>query len=395
MSAGIEEILARLHPLRWDVDPNHIPLLPRVGHPLAQSGDGAIGCAGSGRLQSDARVLLRHDVGVGVVEQGQGPADGERRGDRADHDGDLLALGRGSNQKAGFQVLTGGAGISRGHRDHSRNGDGAYSVVDPRPSDQEEDRGGADQGGDGHAGNGISADPDLPGDPGRDHYEEEAEDDNQNGAQQIYRQLGDNGERQRENDGADQGDPDWQVDIGAQPAGGHSHTALEVLEPGPKGADDRGQRPEQGNDPGRGHRARPYIEDERGPDLGWTHVTDELGLGEDRLSEAGAEQLDRGDQYQVCQRAAGEQVARDAGADDVADAHELGRHFGGDRCPLIEGGDMAGVLLPRLEPRHQELVQKREAERLEQEPGLEPALVSGDQYLGAGGALGIGQVAVL
>jgi hypothetical protein len=94
------------------------------------------------------------------------------------------------HQEAGLEVLAGGAGVARRHRDDSGNGDSAHPVVHPGPSDQEEDRGGADQGGDGHAGDRVGADPDLAGDPGRDHHEEEAEDDDQDGAQQIHCQLG-------------------------------------------------------------------------------------------------------------------------------------------------------------------------------------------------------------
>ena len=86
--------------------------------------------------------------------------------------------------------------------------------------------------------------------------------------------------------------------------------AAEVLEAGAEGADDRRQRPEQRDDAGRGHRAGADVEHEVGADLARAHVGDELGLGEDRLGEAAAEELDGRDQHQVGEHAAGEEIAR-------------------------------------------------------------------------------------
>ena len=177
-------------------------------------------------------------------------------------------------------------------------------------------------------------------------------------------------------DRARQRHPDRQVEIGPEPRGRLAQAAAQVLEAGAERRDDRGQRPDQRDDAGRGHRARADVEHEVGAHLARAHVGDELGLGEDRLGEAAAEELDGGDEHQVGEAAAGEEVPGDPRPDDVADAQQLGRHLGGDRRALVRGRDPAGILLPRLEPRHQELVGERQPERLEQPPRLQAALLA-------------------
>jgi hypothetical protein len=172
-----------------------------VSHPLAEAGDGSVGGARRRRLQGDSRVALGDHIGVRGIEQGKGPADGERRSDRSDHDGDLLTLGGGSDQKSRLQVLAGGAGVARRNRDHAGDRDGTDPMVDAGPPDQEEYRGRSDQCGDRHSGDRVGAHADLAGDAGRDDNEEEAKDDDENGAQQIDGELRNHCQSQRQHHG--------------------------------------------------------------------------------------------------------------------------------------------------------------------------------------------------
>ena len=118
---------------------------------LAGAGDGPEVLAWCRGLERHARMRLGNDGGVGVVEQRQRPADRQRRGDRPHHDGDLLPPRRGADEEPGLEVLARGAGIARRHRDHAGDGQRAHAIIHPGPAEQQEDRGGADQRGDGHA----------------------------------------------------------------------------------------------------------------------------------------------------------------------------------------------------------------------------------------------------
>ena len=86
--------------------------------------------------------------------------------------------------------------------------------------------------------------------------EEETEDDDENRAQQIDADLRKEGEDQRQEQGARNGHPDRQVDIGTSPARELTRAAPEVLKAGPERAYDRWQRPKQGDDSRGSHRAR-------------------------------------------------------------------------------------------------------------------------------------------
>ena len=189
----------------------------------------------------------------------------------------------------------------------------------------------------------IGADADLAGDAGRDHHEEEPEDDDENGAEQVDARAA----AATVSRSASATAPTSVTQIGRSMSVRSREPISPTLprrswKPERKAETIVGQRAEQGDDAGRGHGAGADVEDEVGPDLARAHVGDELGLGEDRLGEAGAEQLDGGDQHQVGEAS---RRRRDSpairGPDDVAHAQQLGRDLGGDRGALVAGGDPA------------------------------------------------------
>src|SRR5207237_6437130 len=71
------------------------------------------------RWRDKAGAPLRDLVAIGVIEEGEGPADGERRADRADEDSDLLAAGRRPHQKSRLEVLRRVAAIGTRYGNHA------------------------------------------------------------------------------------------------------------------------------------------------------------------------------------------------------------------------------------------------------------------------------------
>ena len=82
-------------------------------------------------------------------------------------------------------------------------------------------------------------------------------------------------------------------------------------------------------------------------------------------------------------------------ADDVADAHQLRGDVAGHLRGLERGDVELGDAPPELDDRGGELEEPAREQPLEDEAGLRPPLLSRDQHLRAGRALGVGQLPVL
>src|SRR5207249_11432915 len=65
-----------------------------------------------------------------------------------------------------------------------------------------------------------------------------------------------------------------------------------------------------------------------------------------------------------------EQIAGDAGADDVPHADQLRARLDPHLGALVGADHLAGVFLPQLQRRHEELVDERDPERLEHRLGV-------------------------
>ena len=122
----------------------------------------------------------------------------------------------------------------------------------------------------------------------------------------------------------DQRYPDRQIDIGPDARGSVADASAQILKAGPERRDDRRERADQRDDARTGHGAGADVEDEVRSNLGRAHIDDELRLGEDRLGKSAAEELDRRNEDQIGDAATGEQIAGDAGTDDVSHAEQLG-----------------------------------------------------------------------
>ena len=165
------------------------------------------------------------------------------------------------------------------------------------------------------------------------------------------------------------------------------------------------ERPEQRHQPG--HR------DRAGADVAHVGAVDPVGLAvgrhprvvEAELREIGADRRlrhqhrEQRDERHPREHAARHHDARDARPDDVADAEVLRRDLARERGVLV-GARRPGRQDPRhLPPQREQLVRHGVDER-RPEPGEHglghlAAALAGDEHLGAGRALGIGELAVL
>src|SRR5260370_31427710 len=100
-------------------------------------------------LDAVGELVEREDDGFGEALEGfealvhgveRGP-DGEDGDDNADHNGDLLLPGGGSDEVAGLEVLRGVAGVGGGDADDSADGGGESSEGGGGPTIDEEDGG--------------------------------------------------------------------------------------------------------------------------------------------------------------------------------------------------------------------------------------------------------------
>ena len=109
-------------------------------------------------------------------------------------------------------------------------------------------------------------------------------------------------------------------------------------------------------------------------------------------------QRDQRNQGQPRQHAARGHLGSDARADDVADAQVLRRDVaveGGVRVDVLGAGAQARGVAPQPQHAHQHPVARRREHTLEDLFGQAAAALAGHQDLGAGGAFGVGQLAVL
>ena len=142
-----------------------------------------------------------------------------------------------------------------------------------------------------------------------------------------------------------------------------SAAQVQVAEGGAERVQDRGQRLQQVDDPAGGHRAGADVADVARPDVVGQHLVDGDGGRVQRQRPSLAEQRDGRDQDQPGQQAAADHDGRRPVADDVADAHQLGRDVhghlrglavpagasrvrrstaGGPRCPACRARPPAG-----------------------------------------------------
>ena len=171
--------------------------------------------------------------------------------------------------------------------------------------------------------------------------------------------------------------------------------ALEALA---EGGGDRRQGLDQGDEAGGGDRAGADVAHVGEADLVEVHLADRDRPGRERGGHGVAEDRDQRYEDQLRQDAAGHQHAGDLGTDDVADAQVLRRDVAVDRRPReggVPGGREDRRRLPQPEDLHRDLVERRDPEAVEHQLGERAALLAGDQHVGAGGALRVGQHAVL
>ena len=211
-------------------------------------------------------------------------------------------------------------------------------------------------------------------------------------------------DQEREHERADDNDPDSEVAFGADGALRLSALA-EGLHRLAEGRDDRGQRLDEGHHARAGDRTRTDVPHVRTVDPLGVRVARHPGVREAQAlqvlddSAFRDEDRDERNQREPGEHAARGELARDAGADDVAEPQVLRRDVavqcGIRDLAVLARAEPGGGLAPEPENAVQELVEHRRAHALEDHPGEVAALLAGDENVGAGHALGIFEVAVL
>src|SRR6185369_9092845 len=218
--------------------------------------------------------------------------------------------------------------------------------------------------------------------------EEEPQHQDQHRAEHVDLERGHQRADDHDQQRADADDPERDVAVGPQGAAGAR--AAQRLHAPHGAADDGRQRLEERDDAAGRHRSRSDIQNVILPDLGRVHLADELGGGIDRGGGGPAEQLDGGHQHQAGEDAARAHDHGDAGADDVADAHQLRADLDGEVAAVVGlAEDPLGHVLEEPERLVAESEDAADAEAGEDRLRGGAAGLAGDEDLGASGPLGV------
>ncbi len=307
----------------------------------------------------------RHVDGAGFVQLEQDRSQDQGRGEGAAQDRILLHARGGADQVAGLEVLRGGAGITGGDADDGADRQRGHVVLAAGPAHHQEDQAGEQQGRHGHARDRVRRRADLAGQARRDGGEQEAEHQDQHRAQHVHVQR--RGQRDDGDDGqaADHHPLHRDVAVGAQRLVAF-RTLPHARQAAAQAVPDRRQRARQRDQAAGRHRAGADIQDVRGADVVARHVADRDRGRRQRHGRQLAEELDHRDQQERGQHAAGRHRVGDARADDVADAHQLGRDFGADAAGLERRAELeVDGVAPALERHAQGFIQDADAEAAE------------------------------
>ena len=134
--AGIvHEVSARRPAGAVGLLPDAVGVRVRLRLGTAQSFPGRPSVASGRGVQAGRDLRGGHIDRGGVVQAQQDRAEQQRADRRADENRNLLVLGRGADQKAGLQVLRGGAGIRGGDADDAAHRKRRDVVGPARPAD--------------------------------------------------------------------------------------------------------------------------------------------------------------------------------------------------------------------------------------------------------------------
>ena len=346
-------------------------------------------CLGSGQV-------LGAVAAPRVAQQVQDGADGHGGHRHANQLADLLLLGGGAHQEAGLQVLRGIAGDGSNDADDAADDDGGDHAVDAVVASGLQQQGGDEQGGDGHAGDGVIGGTNETHHPGGHGGKEEAEDDDNQGGEQVQGDDGQQPHHHGHHQDAQQNDLHGDVLLSAQ---GAVAPALAVVAHGIlEGAHDEGQGLDEAEHAAAGHGAGADIAQEVAPQVGHAAGgSDQLvdGLVRGEQNQVAAEQGHQRHDDEPAQHAAGEQIGGHLHAADIAHTGQSGQHVNADAGTLV-GGDVVGDLAgEQLQTIGNELVEGSDAQTGEHGGGLGAALFTGNEHLGTGLSLGVGQHAVL
>ena len=191
-----------------------------IGEPLAGKEGEMIALGQRRRRDGNFFVAqVRYINSAGRVEAHQDRTQNEGRAEGANQDGDLLTLGGGADQIAGFEVLGGSSGVAGRDSDHSADRKSCHVVSGGGPADDEEDQAGQNQSGNGHSRNGVGRRANFTGDAGADGTEKETENNQEQCAQEVHFEGRGSGDGCYQHDDTDQNELERQVLIRAASLG--------------------------------------------------------------------------------------------------------------------------------------------------------------------------------
>src|SRR5438128_5806046 len=121
----------------------------------------------------------------------------------------------------------------------------------------------------------------------------------------------------------------------------------------------RWQRSKQADDAARRDRTRAYVQNVSTANLRRAHLADRNGSGRKDGGHSRSEKLDRRNQNQISEHAAGAHNRSDAWPDDVTDTQKRRRYFRRDRSGLEwRAENFFGSGFPAFEAGHEHLINK-------------------------------------
>src|SRR5581483_6905017 len=165
----------------------------------------------------------------------------------------------------------------------------------------------------------------------------------------------------------------------------------ELCQRSAKGPPDRGKRAPEREESRHRNRSRTDRPNVGAPDCKGVHFTNGYGPRKNGVGKSLPKELNHRDSDQPRENPAGEDHTCGARTYDVTNAQVLRGHIRGQRCPGIPSGLVYGAGPPDQQGFIQELVNKTKAKTAEYLSSEASTLLTGNQDVGAGGALRVGQ----
>ena len=329
------------------------------------------------------------------VQQIQRTADGKRRRANTDDLTDLLLLGGCAKQISGFEVLRGVARNCRDDTNDRTDGNRRAHSLGANRAGKLQDQGRDQKRRDRHARNGIVAAADQANHTGGNGSKEETEDHDDDRADEVHGNGGNEPYRKGQNRNGDQDDLD--IDIRRRTVQIRPRRALHVFQRATEGANDQRKGFDQADDTACRQRARANVTNVVAPNTAGSACGVDFsnrlgcrGIHHDILTE----QHDQRNQHEPAQHAAREHIRGNARSANITDAHYRRIDLRADlsRKTLDLQGNLTGYCFDTVDDK---LKRGGKAHARKYGGGIRSAFLTRKKHLGARRSLGIRKNTVL